>query len=35
MGMSHFHIKDGKVVEEWTLYGELALLTRIKLGALA
>ena len=34
MGMSHFHLVDGKVVEEWTIYDELALLVQIKLGAL-
>ena len=34
MGMSHVHVVEGRVVEEWTLYDELALLTQIKLGAL-
>lgn len=34
MGLSHYHVIDGRIVEEWTLYDELALLTQIKLGAL-
>jgi predicted ester cyclase len=34
MGMTHFHIKDGKVVDEWNVYDELSLLTQIKLGQL-
>ena len=33
--MSHFHVKDGRIVDEWTVYDELALLTQIKLGAMA
>ena len=32
MGMSHYHYKKGKVVDEWTVYDELSLLTQIKLG---
>jgi predicted ester cyclase len=35
MGMSHYHVRDGRIVDEWTVYDELALLTQIKLGALA
>jgi predicted ester cyclase len=35
MGMSHFHVKNGRIVDEWTVYDELALLAQIKLGALA
>ncbi len=34
MGMSHYHVKDGKIVDEWTVYDELALLAQIKLAAL-
>lgn len=34
MGMSHFHIQGGKVVEEWVVWDELALLTQLKLAAL-
>jgi predicted ester cyclase len=33
MGMSHFHIVEGRVVEEWTLYDELALRVQLKLPA--
>lgn len=32
MGMSHYHIKDGKIVDEWTVTDELALLTQLKLA---
>jgi len=35
MGMSHYHWKDGKVVDEWNVYDELSLLVQIKLGQLA
>jgi len=35
MGMTHLHIVDGRIREEWTVYDELALLTQMKLGALA
>ena len=35
MGMTHFHIKDGKVVDEWNVYDELSLLAQIKLAQLA
>ncbi|MHA6300035.1 alpha/beta fold hydrolase [Devosia sp. CAU 1758] len=35
MGMSHYHWKNGKVVDEWTVYDELSLLTQLKLGQLA
>ena len=34
MGVSHFHVVGGKIVEEWTVYDELAMLAQIKLGAL-
>ena len=34
MGMSHYHIVDGKIVDDWCVYDELALLTQIKLGAM-
>jgi predicted ester cyclase len=34
MGMSHFHYKDGKIVDEWTLYDELSLLMQVKLAQL-
>lgn len=35
MGMSHFHIKDGRVVDEWTNYDELSVLMQIKLAQMA
>ncbi len=35
LGMTHFHIKDGKIVEEWNVYDELSLLTQVKLAQLA
>jgi len=35
MGMSHYHYKDGKIVDEWNVYDELSLLTQIKLAQLA
>lgn len=35
MGMSHYHWKNGRVVDEWTVYDELSLLTQVKLGQLA
>jgi predicted ester cyclase len=33
LGMSHFHVVDGRVVEEWMLYDELALRVQTKLAA--
>jgi len=35
MGMSHYHWKDDQIVDEWTVYDELSLLTQVKLGQLA
>lgn len=35
MGMSHYHWKDGKIVDEWNVYDELSLLVQIKLGQMA
>jgi len=34
MGMSHYHWKDGKIVDEWNVYDELSLLVQVKLGQL-
>lgn len=30
MGISHFHYRDGKIVEEWTLYDEMSLLMQVR-----
>ncbi|HMR29813.1 MAG TPA: ester cyclase [Geminicoccaceae bacterium] len=30
-GMSHFHVRNGRIVEEWTLFDELALRVQLKL----
>ena len=35
LGVTHLHVIDRKVVDEWTVYDELALRTQIKLAALA
>ena len=35
MGMSHYHWKDGRIVDEWTVYDELSLLVQVKLGQMA
>lgn len=35
LGITHYHYKDGKIVDEWNVYDELALLMQIKLGQLA
>ncbi|KFY53118.1 hypothetical protein V496_07885 [Pseudogymnoascus sp. VKM F-4515 (FW-2607)] len=32
MGMTHYHYKNGSIVDEWNVYDELSLLTQIKLG---
>ena len=34
MGMSHFHIQDGKVRDEWRVYDELSLMVQAKLAAM-
>jgi len=34
MGMTHLHIKDGQIVDEWNVYDELSLLTQLKLAQL-
>jgi predicted ester cyclase len=30
--MTHFHVVDGKIRDEWAVWDELALLTQIKIG---
>jgi hypothetical protein len=35
MGMTHFHIRDGKVVDDWTNYDEMSVLMQIKLAQMA
>ena len=30
MGISHFHYKNDKIIEEWTLYDEMSLLMQVK-----
>lgn len=32
MGISHFHIKDGKIIEEWAVYDELSMLVQVKMA---
>jgi predicted ester cyclase len=32
MGISHYHYKNGKIVDEWTLYDEMSLLMQVKLA---
>lgn len=32
MGATHYHYKNGSIVDEWNVYDELSLLTQIKLG---
>jgi predicted ester cyclase len=34
MGMTHYHYRNGKIVDEWNVYDELSLLTQLKLGEL-
>lgn len=35
LGISHYHIIDNRVVEQWDVFDELAMLTQIKLGAMS
>lgn len=35
MGMTHLHVVGGRVVDDWTVYDELAMLAQVKLGLLA
>jgi predicted ester cyclase len=35
MGMSHFHVIDGKIVDEWVVYDDLSMLVQLKLAEMA
>ena len=35
MGMSHYHYKNGRIVDEWTVYDELSMLVQIKFAQMA
>lgn len=35
MGISHYHVRDERVVDEWTVYDELSLLVQVKLAQMA
>lgn len=35
LGMTHYHYKDGKIVDEWTVYDELSLLVQVRMAQLA
>ena len=35
MGMTHYHYKNGRIVDEWNVYDELSLLAQVKLAQLA
>jgi predicted ester cyclase len=35
MGMTHYHVKDGRIVDEWRVYDELSLMMQVKLGQMA
>ncbi len=35
MGMSHFHLKDGRIVDDWTNYDEMSVLMQIKLAQMS
>jgi predicted ester cyclase len=35
MGVSHFHHKNGRIVDEWRVYDELSLLMQVKLAQMA
>ncbi len=35
MGISHFHYKNGRIVDEWRVYDELSLLMQVKLAQMA
>ena len=35
MGMTHLHYRDGRIVDEWTLYDELSLLVQVRMAQIA
>jgi len=35
LGITHLHVRDGLIVDDWTLYDELAMLTQLKMGEMA
>ncbi len=34
MGVTHYHVRDGKIIDEWAVYDELSMLAQVKLAAL-
>lgn len=34
MGITHYHVRDGKIIDEWAVYDELSMLAQVKLAAL-
>ena len=34
LGISHYHIVNNRIVEQWDVFDEMAMLTQIKLGAM-
>ena len=35
LGMTHYHYKNGRIVDEWNVYDELSILMQVKLGQMA
>lgn len=35
MGISHFHYKDGQIVDEWRVYDRASMLAQVRLAQLA
>jgi len=34
MGVTHFHVRDGKIIDEWAVYDEFSMLVQLKLAAI-